>query len=118
MNYEENHKKKIISLLLLKKKLLLQELKSKTEKKSVQRQIVVRACFMKRATHGFYHTAFKEMVLADECHFKEFLRMSPQKFNELVRIVGAKIFKRNEEHHGAISVEERLCLSLRYAFHL
>lgn len=114
MDFETRQKLKIVALLLLKKKILLQELQKTTERRVVKRTVSVRPCFVKRATEGFFHTAVKEMIISDECHFKVFLRMTPTKFNDLVRIVGPRIFKHNEEHHGAISVEERLCLSLRY----
>ncbi|CAI6359701.1 unnamed protein product [Macrosiphum euphorbiae] len=57
-------------------------------------------------------------VVANELHsdpdkFKTFYRMSKSNFDNLVHIVGPKIFKKDTNFRIAVPVEERILLTLR-----
>lgn len=46
--------------------------------------------------------------------FQNFLRMSSENFEDLIQVVGPTIHKRNTNYRNAISVEERLAITLRF----
>jgi hypothetical protein len=62
-------------------------------------------------SHGIY-SVFKE--LDDPDRFKSFYRMEKSTFEELVRLVGPDIQKKDTNFRRAVCPQERLLITLRY----
>lgn len=85
-----------------------------------ERRFWVRPSLRKRNEYGI------EKLLADlrkddiglrgemRSSFQNFLRMSSENFEDLIQVVGPAIYKRNTNYRNAISVEERLAITLRF----
>jgi hypothetical protein len=78
-----------------------------------KRRCQVRPLFKRRKEQGYFHNLIAEMRLGDQDAFFNFHRMSPDKFDELLNLVGPLISK-NDRHRGdVISASERLSITLR-----
>ena len=63
---------------------------------------------------GEYHRLVKELELEREVWYTQYLRMSPQQIKYLADLVSSDASKVDTNWRKAISVEERLAVSLRY----
>ena len=98
-------------LLLL---LLLSRRSGAREKWAKGRRFWVRAIFRQRQRFDCYHTLVQELRLGDrEWHFK-FIRMSPERFEHLLRLIAPHISKKKTKLRNPIGPAERLYLTLRY----
>ena len=52
--------------------------------------------------------------LEDEDEYKRFLRMTPDKFNELIKLIETDIQKQNAHLHDAIPAKIKLAATLRF----
>ena len=86
------------------------------QKRKTQRKMWVRGIFAQRQERGEYHTLLQEMRLTDnQSHFR-YLRMSKQRFDRLLALVGPLISRRAyfSEVRACITPAERLALTVRY----
>ena len=84
------------------------------EKRAKGHRFWVREIFRQRQRFGCYHTLVQELRLGDrEWHFK-FIRMSPERFEHLLRLVAPLISKKKTKLRIPIGPAERLYLTLRY----
>ena len=88
-------KKKICALALL-------VMLDKVENEDTGRRFWVRKIFQERKKYGLYHILTDELRLFDKEYFFRFVRMTPQRFELLLSLV------------GPISPAERLVLTLRF----
>ena len=56
---------------------------------------------------------FDNVFLKVQCCLHRYVRMSPERFEHLLQLVGSKITKQNTQFRTAISAEERLIVTLR-----
>ena len=74
----------------------------------------VRQIFAKREQLGEFHTLVQEMRTTDRESFFRYLRMSPERYFQLLEMVEPLIRRRDTNFRKAISADERLTLTLRY----
>ena len=97
-----NHRR----LLLL---LLLRRRRSRARKRTRVRKI-----YIKRREKGEYHALIQEMRLSDHDSFYKYFRMSPQRFDQLLAIVGPALTRQRTNFRSPISPGERLAVTLRF----
>ena len=101
-------RRKILILILLRRRLKRKALQ--TRKK---RRFWVRKIYAERCEKGEYHQLVREMKLFDKEYFLQHFRMSPDRFEELLKYVAPKITKFSLRRKP-IGPSERLCVTLRY----
>ena len=74
----------------------------------------VREWILKREEYGAYHALKNELKISDPCQLRNFLRMSAIDFDNLTNRLGHKLFRRDTSMRAAISVKEKLAVTLRY----
>lgn len=100
--------KRVLLLLLLRRR---QQRRGKQEK--YKKRFWIRKIFQQRQTKSEYHLLIKELQLYDHEYFFKQFRMLPSKFEELLSFVAPFIAK-SSLRRDAVSLEERLCITLRY----
>ena len=98
-----------------RKLLLLIILRRRCEQRRNKRKarFWIRQIFRERKQKGEYHTLVKETMLFDQEYFSRMFRMTPSKFEALLKLVGPKITLDNTRRE-VINPSERLCVTLRY----
>ena len=83
-----------------------------------QRRTWVRRIFKSRDTKGEYHALISEMRLVDHESFYRYFHMTPQRFSQLLSLVGPSITRQDTHLHvhvrKAITPGERLAITIRY----
>ncbi|XP_057297594.1 putative nuclease HARBI1 [Hydractinia symbiolongicarpus] len=74
----------------------------------------VRQIYRERELKGVYNQLLQEMKLHDREFYFRFLRISPDRFEHLLSLVGPSIQKRDTNFRNSIPAAERLALTLRY----
>lgn len=98
--------KKTKILLLLKRRLANQNKKQK-------KTIWVRKIFQERKQKGEFHLLINELRIHDHEYFFKYFRMSPSKYEDLLKIVGPYITKSSVKREP-IGPSEKLSVTLRY----
>lgn len=86
----------------------------KKRRKTRTRKCWVKEWIAKRGTQGAYSKLLVELRCEDSQYFKNFLRMSASDFQFLVEKVRPKIEKQDTVMRCAISVGERLAVTLKF----
>ena len=73
----------------------------------------MRRIYQERKEKGEYHLLIRDMKMFDQEYFFSHFRMTPQKFEELLSLVGHAIAK-DAAKREPIGPQERLCVTLRY----
>ena len=100
-------KKKICALALL-------VMLDKVENEDTGRRFWVRKIFQEREKYGLYHILTDELRLFDKEYFFRFVRMTPQRFEHLLSLVGTHLQRTTTKMREPISPAERLVLTLRF----
>ena len=100
-------KKKICALALL-------VMLDKVENEDTGRRFWVRKIFQERKKYGLYHILTDELRLFDKEYFFRFVRMTPQRFEHLLSLVGPHLQQTTTKMREPISPAERLVLTLRF----
>ena len=100
-------KKKICALSLL-------EMLEKVENEDTGRRFWVRKIFQERKKYGLYHILTDELRLFDKEYFFRFVRMTPQRFEHLLSLVGPHLQQTTSKMREPISSTERLVLTLTF----
>ena len=100
-------KKKICALALL-------VMLDKVENEDTGRRFWVRKIFQERKKYGLYHILTDELRLFDKEYFFRFVRMTPQRFEQLLSLVGPHLQRTTTKMREPISPAERLVLTLRF----
>ena len=74
----------------------------------------VRPWIGRRRQFGLYDQLLVELRNEDQASFKNFMRMPPETFDELLTIVGPRITKQNTTYREAIDSGLKLALTLRH----
>ena len=104
-------------LLLLRSRLIYsyyfykRVIKSKSK---LKRRYWVRQIYNERDKKGEFNLLVKEMQLRDHEYFQKCFRMSPKRFEELLRLIAPDITKKVTKMREPISAEQRLAVTLRY----
>ena len=106
-------KKALLLALLVLKKRTLQKKNQENGMKTRKHKVWVRKFLAARKWKGEYHTLVHELKLFDREFFYKQFRMSPRRYEELLKLVGPLILK-SSHRREAISPGERLCITLRY----
>lgn len=77
-----------------------------------KREIWVKDIFRKREEQGDFHNLIPEMRLNDHEGYRNFFRMGPDKFDELLSMVGPFLTKEMTYFRRPISAAERLAVTL------
>ena len=67
-----------------------------------------------RLLKGEYHSLIQEMRLSDHESFYKYFRMTPQRFDHLLSLVGPLISHQETKFRAPVSASERLAVTLRY----
>lgn len=78
-----------------------------------RRQCDAREILKQRTTLGYYRNLIAEMRLSDTEYFKNFHRMTPQVFDDLLYIIGPTLQKFEGFAMNPITPGERLSITLR-----
>ena len=97
------------TLSLRKKKIC-----AKVENEDTGRRFLVRKIFQERKKYGLYHILTDELRLFDKDYFFRFARMTPQRFEHLLSLVGRHLQRATIKMRELISPAERLLLTLRF----
>ena len=89
--------------------------KKENRKLKKQKKMWIRKIFQERKKYGEFHLLMKELRIADNEYFFKFYRMTPTKFEDLLRIVGPNLVK-SSLRREVIEPGERLSVTLRYLF--
>ena len=100
-------KKKICALALL-------VMLDKVENEDRGRGFWVRKIFQERKKYGLYHILTDELRLFDKEYFFRFVRMTPQRFELLLSLVGPHLQRTTTKMREPISPAEKLVLTLRF----
>ena len=100
---------------LSRRTLILLILWRRKEARKLRKRKWVRIIFEERNTKGEYKLLIKELQLHDHEYFFKYFRMSPTRYEELLRLVAAHITK-SSIRREAIGPGERLAVTLRYIF--
>ncbi|KAJ8967678.1 hypothetical protein NQ317_009226 [Molorchus minor] len=88
-------------------------LKRKKEQK-VKRSCWVKPWIKRRAELGVCFTLTRELEIEDAQQFRNFVRMNAVQVQHIIELVGPKIVKKNTKMREAISVYERVMVTLRF----
>ena len=100
-------KKKICALALL-------VMLDKVENEDTGRRFSVRKIFHERKKYGLYHILTDELRPFDKEYFFRFVRMTPQRFEHLLSLVGPHLQQTTTKMREPISPAVRLVLTLRF----
>lgn len=78
-----------------------------------KKRMRVRKLFAERESKGEFHLLISDLKLFDHEYFFKYFRMSPTRYEELLRLVAPRIIKSNERR-TPIGPSERLCVTLKY----
>jgi hypothetical protein len=82
--------------------------------KRKRRSVWVKGWLQRRRTSGAYSCLLPELASTDESALRNFLRMDADTFRDLAQLVEADVQKKNTVMRQAISVGERLAVTLRF----
>ena len=85
----------------------------KVENEDTGRRFWVRKIFQERKKYGLYHILTDELRLFDKEYFFRFVRMTPQRFEQLLSLVGPHLQRTTTKMREPISPAERLVFSFR-----
>jgi hypothetical protein len=85
---------------------------SKKQKKP--RSVWERKWIQRRKLHGAYNALSRELRMEDSSQLRNFIRMSAEDFEELSSWIAPMVQKMDTNMRQAISVGERLMLTLRF----
>ena len=84
------------------------------KRRNQTKRIWTRSWIKLRQKNGVYFQLLLELENEDNKSLKNFLRMDKSAFDNLVERIHPFVYKQNTWFRNAISVEERLALTLRY----
>ncbi|KAI4455363.1 hypothetical protein MML48_9g00004746 [Holotrichia oblita] len=87
---------------------------SKNVRKEKKRSVWVREWILRREEFGAYNQLMSELSIEDPAQFSNFLRIKPADFEKLDCKIGPLISKQDTKFRKAISVTERLAVTLRF----
>ena len=85
-------------------------------KRKRQRRIWIHEITRRRKDLGEYHRLVSEMRL-DSSRFKQYFRMTPTVFDELLNLIGTHIQRENTSYRKCIEPGQRLAITLRYGLY-
>lgn len=113
-----NKRKRKIAMAAASLLILADEMENEEQKKRKKRlrSTWVHPWLAKRSVDGAHQTVLQEFQnVADQQYmFKQFLRMDPETFNQLLELVKPLIQKQDTHLRKAISASERLAVTLRF----
>lgn len=83
-------------------------------KKNIKKRVWVRDWIRRRSTLGVSERLLKEISIEDPDSYRNFMRLSYQKFQELLRLVEHKLTKSETYMRSPISPKIKLEVTLRY----
>lgn len=103
---QRNEKRRNLLILVL-----LNELKKQNKRKYTRKQYWIHPILRQRHEYGFYHAIFPVISL-DSSRFRNYFRMTPIQFEELLTLVAPLITKQTVVREP-ISAAQRLCVTIR-----
>jgi hypothetical protein len=119
MNYLLNMRSYRLKLTQMELQLRLRQTRCTIEevrdtRRRKQKQVWVRPWLSRRIEYGQYSKLLEELRLEDELAFRNFLRMDPRMFNELLQKVEHRISKMDTGYRKALEPGLKLAVTLRY----
>ena len=71
----------------------------------------VKPCLGRRINLGLYETLVQELRFKDKSEYKKLLRMTPQDFGEILRLVQDDVNETNTNMRDSIPANTRVCVS-------
>lgn len=84
------------------------------DKKRRKKKVWVKNWLLRRSTAGAYTQLINELQVEDPIQIQNFARMSSTDIDNLINLVGPLIQKNDTKMREAISVNERVLVTLRY----
>ena len=104
-----------LSKLSRRTKLLLLLKRRSERRKKYAKSVWVRKIFQQRKQQGEFHLLINELRIHDHEYFFKYFRMSPSKYEDLLRLVGPYITK-SSKRREAIGPSEPFAFILYYLF--
>lgn len=104
-----------VELFNAKLKLLeIQQAEANGNRKSAKRRLWAKSWLLRRPLYGQYERLLRELTAEDIAGYKNFLRMNPEMFHDLLARVGPKIEKQDTFWRTALEPGLKLAITLRY----
>ena len=87
---------------------------SRRRRRRRNRKLWIRPWIKNRPAQGAYENLLRELRLEDRCGYRNFIRMDPCSFDELLSLVAPRISKRDTICRLAIPAAERLTVTFRF----
>ncbi|KAM0730299.1 Protein ALP1-like [Formica fusca] len=107
--YRQNWREKIMDMMLLYHQIKLAERKNRRFRRFWMRPIL-----QSRRSHGNWEHLIQELRLFDHETYFNFMRMTPQTFEEILSLVGSKLARQTTNCREPICAEARLSMTVRY----
>jgi hypothetical protein len=114
VTYEQMDTLEEESLLLAAAGLLISTSVQKKSKKKVTRSIWSRQWLLNRPMYGQYEKLMGELLHQDKAGFQNFMRLTPEMFDVLVRRVSPRIEKNNTFMRKALEPGLKIAITMRY----
>ena len=82
---------------------MLKKRNSKKKKKRKSKRFWVRKLFKERKSAGFFHALTRELEILNREYFFRFLRMSPDRYKQLLSIVDPELQRQRTHLHEPMS---------------
>lgn len=110
LSEQNQQRKKLLAAILIN------ELQKQERRNYRRKRYWVNPIFIEWYNHGFYHAIFPVIIL-EEARFRNYFRMTPTQFEELLNLIAPFIMKQIVIREP-ISAAERLCLTLRLIYRI
>lgn len=106
--YRQRWRTKIIGMMLLYRRIKLIDEENRRFHRFWERPIL-----KSRQTHGNWEHLIQELRLYDHETYFNFMRMTPQTFEEILSLVGSQLIRQTTNFREPICAEARLSLTIR-----
>ncbi|XP_011688262.1 PREDICTED: uncharacterized protein LOC105450214 [Wasmannia auropunctata] len=107
--YRQRYRKKIISMILLHR-----QMKYVYEKHETSRRFWMRPILQTKRSHENWEHLIQELRLYDTETYFNFMRMTPETFEEILSLVGPQLMRQTTHLREPICAEVRLSFTIRY----
>lgn len=106
--YRQNWREKLMYMMLLHHQIKLAERENRRF-----RRFWIRPILKSRQTHGNWERLIQELRLFDNETYFNFMRMTPQTFEDILSLVGSKLMLQTTNCREPICAEARLSMTIR-----
>lgn len=112
-HWQRQRRRNILNMLILHNEIELQEEQAFRRVERRQRRFWVRDLLRERETQGDAANLIEEMRLGDHEMYFNYMRMTPQAFDDLLHLVGNAIDRQQTNYRETIPAASRLAMTIR-----